>query len=422
MLIKILNRLFYNMYIYALKIYIYEKSGSMTLYNYISLCIYLSKVIIILISGNIIDQYSHRKIIIGTDIINLLSISSFYLTISNKVIDYWLILPILTIHSISTTLQCSTFRLNLIENNKRLNYVFGLIKLGDTFSVILAPVLMDYLLKRIKLIDSIFLYIMMSCCIILLLIIFIPNQTNLLNEIEGKLWNFNIFFGFAYSRKNPKIFIFTIFLICITLINSFVIQLLPPLVFSFSDKTFELLRNLNISISFGTILGCFITMAKLYSSKTLLYSFAMIQGWILLLAVLGNFTENYMLNILFIGFSYSVFIPIISVRSNIFLIELIEQRFRGKVLGYIDFIVVVTRIFSILVNEPLIIFLENWIDLVPGFNTIDKISNYGNSIRLLFLLLGIVRIILSFSYIGYTIYENKQALRSNLTSNVIQKE
>lgn len=138
---------------FALGIWLYQQTGSMTQFGLIYLCTYLPDILISPFAGAIADHWSRRwMMILGDAGAGLLTLAIALLIVTSQ-IDSWMIYPILLLRSSFMVFQATAFSATvpLLAPERYWGKVSGLLQLAQASSQILAPFLASILLITVQL-------------------------------------------------------------------------------------------------------------------------------------------------------------------------------------------------------------------------------------------------------------------------------
>ncbi|MFN6560843.1 MAG: MFS transporter [Nostoc sp. ChiSLP01] len=142
-----------NLTSFALDLWVYQKTGSVTQFAFASLCVTIPFIFISPIAGTFVDRWHKRWIMFFSDLgAGIVTLSIALLFYFNQ-LHIWCIYLALVIMSICNVFQglAATTATSLLVPKRHLGRAFGFVKIGESVSTIFAPALAGILLLTVQL-------------------------------------------------------------------------------------------------------------------------------------------------------------------------------------------------------------------------------------------------------------------------------
>lgn len=224
---------------FALGVWLYQHTGSSTLFSLFYLFISLPFTLASPIAGVFVDRWDRRLVMIWSDCGAALCTVAIALLLLNEHLNIWLIYFATALTSIFSAFQvpayvAATTQLVPIQFLDRAN---GLIQVANAASSLIAPILAGYLLGIIKLSGIIiFDFVTFFLSILTLSLVAIPRLKALPEEdIQKSSFRQEALDGWAYIASRPGLLGLLLYMMCNNFIIGIVLILLTPLVLSFAS-------------------------------------------------------------------------------------------------------------------------------------------------------------------------------------------
>ncbi|MEH1865565.1 MAG: MFS transporter [Nostoc sp.] len=195
---------------FALGLWVYQKTGSVTHYSLISVFTLLPGLIISPVAGALVDRESRRWVMIFSNCGAALSVGAIALLFVTGKLAVWHIYVIVAFLSICNAYHWLAYSasITLLVPQQHLGRASGMTQLGEAVGKIISPILASLLLVTIQL-QGIFLLDFSSFlfAIVTLLIIQIREvKTTNNNQADKKLPLQEVRFGWNYITARPRLF------------------------------------------------------------------------------------------------------------------------------------------------------------------------------------------------------------------------
>ena len=225
---------------FALGVWVFERTGSITQFALIGLFTVLPRIILSPLIGPLVDRWDRRWAMISGDIGAGFSTFVIVLLLMANQLDIWHIYLIAGISSAFGTVQWPAFMATttLLVSKKNLGRANGLVQFGQAASEILAPALAGTLLLTIQLQGVILIdFATFLFAVISLMLVKLPKPTTPISEKFGKSsWWREISYGWEYITARPGLFGLLMFLAAVNFLWGMVGALITPMVLSFTSS------------------------------------------------------------------------------------------------------------------------------------------------------------------------------------------
>ncbi|HTK10157.1 MAG TPA: MFS transporter [Ktedonobacteraceae bacterium] len=377
---------------YALGIWLFQQTGSITLYTLVTLCGLLAGFIMFPIVGILVDRYDRRMIMIYGNISAALSTGGLLLLLMTHHFSYWNIYPITICTSASTAFLQPTLSASiaLLVPKERLGRANGLVQLSMAIAQLSAPLLAGVLIANMKLqgivmIDlTSFLFAFMT-----ILMVRIPAHKQLQREtVKKPSLSQEIRFGWHYLRGRTGLLILMIFTAITYFLTAIVGALATPLVLSFT--TAAVLGTMASISGCGMFLGAIIMSIwggprhRVYG----MFAFLLLCGVCLMLA--GSQPNIFLITPAAFGILFSI--PLINGSIRTIMQRKVAPEVQGRVFSLEQLLTGLTTPLGYLIAGPL---ADRVFDplLLPGGALASSIGGVigvgkGRGIGLLFIIVG----------------------------------
>ena len=384
---------------FALGVWIFEQTGSVTQFAVIGLFAVLPRVLLSPFAGILVDRWDRRRVMILSDSGAGLCTLFIALLLSSGMLQIWQIYFLVFASSAFGTLQWPAYSATttLLVPKNQLGRANGLVQVGNALAEILAPAMAGMLfttigLRGIVLLDfATFGFAIMTLCILQF-----PRPTRSdNNERLGKPLINQLGFGWRYIRTRPGLLNLLIFAAIVNFLWGMVGALISPMILGFTNAP-----QLGVIISiagFGLLTGSVIMSTwggSQHRIKDLLFS-EIFSGFCFLL--IGFKPE--ILPIALGAFGAHLTIGIVAGSNQAIWQNKVEPDAQGRVfafqqmfarstapLAYLIAGPIAEKIFEPLLtkNDASLSFPGSWIGTGPG-----------RGIALIFILMGVIKIVIS---------------------------
>mgnify|MGYP002777015932 CR=1 FL=1 len=400
---------------FALGVWLYQHTGSTTLFSLFYLFVTLPFTLASPIAGVLVDRWDRRLVMIVSDTGAALCTGGIAFFLFNNHLNIWLIYLATALISTFGAFQlpayiAATTQLVPKQSLERAN---GLIQLADAASNLIAPILAGYLLGIIKLSGIILLdFVSFFLSLLTLSLVSIPKLIPSSDETNKKKSTLiqEALDGWHYIASRRGLLGLLVYMMCNNFIIHIAIVLLTPLVLSFASA-----ENLGMITSMGGVgmlLGSVLFSLKggLQSQIKALFTFVFLGGLSILIAGLRS-------SVLLIGFaSFLGFfgIPIINSASRVIFQKKSPLHLQGRIFSFyqtsetfaLPLAAILAGILADRIFEPLMVQNGLFANSIGQFIGIGK----GRGIGLLFICLGLLLMlttVLAYCYRPLRLVENE---------------
>lgn len=224
---------------FALGVWVYQNTGSVTQYSLIILCAKLPSIALAPIAGAIIDRHDRRRLMIISNVSAALCTMTLSLLFYQGWLRLWHICVVMVVLSMSESILRPAFNasITLLVPKRQLGRASGMVQSSQATAQILAPLVAGVLITIIQMqgvliID--FLTYLVATLALLVVRIPTPETTAETAAAKGSLMR-EAAFGWKYVMARPGIFALLGFLAVTNFIVTTSNVLITPLVLSFAD-------------------------------------------------------------------------------------------------------------------------------------------------------------------------------------------
>eukprot|EP01117_Protostelium_nocturnum_P002083 TRINITY_DN12722_c0_g1_i1.p1 TRINITY_DN12722_c0_g1~~TRINITY_DN12722_c0_g1_i1.p1 ORF type:complete len:438 (+),score=121.17 TRINITY_DN12722_c0_g1_i1:98-1411(+) len=299
---------------FALRVWTYKESGSVTQFALITVFAELPSFFLSTVGGAFADRYDRKKLMVMSDFISAFSTLLLYLLHSNSNLDIFHIYIASAIGSACNAFQWPAFTSSviLLLPPEKAGKFKGMNQAAPAISMLLAPLLGGYLVVSYGL-SAIFLLelITFASATLFSLGVNIPKpppseegskgKGSLMGELKG-VWSF--------IRERPGLLSLLLFLAWTQFCSGMIQVLMTPMVLNFAseDTLGQVLTTSGAGALFGSIILAFYHGPKVRKVFAVLF-IGLFQG--ILLAACGIYPNTFF--ILSVAFSYMFFVPLVRV-------------------------------------------------------------------------------------------------------------
>ena len=224
---------------FALGVWVYQNTGSVTQYSLIILCAKLPSIALAPIAGAIIDRHDRRRLMILSNVCAALCTMTLSLLFYQGWLRLWHICVVMVVLSMSESILRPAFNasVTLLVPKRHLGRASGMVQSSQATAQILAPLVAGVLITTIQMqgvliID--FLTYVVATLALLVVRIPSPEQTAEAAAAKGSLLR-EAAFGWRYVMARPGLLALLGFLAVTNFIVTTSNILITPLVLSFAD-------------------------------------------------------------------------------------------------------------------------------------------------------------------------------------------
>ena len=391
---------------FALDIWVYQQTGSVTQLSFLIVFTTVPLVIISPFAGVLVDHWNRRWIMIICDsgaALSTLTIASLFFI---DKIQIWHIYLASAVISSFAALQLPAYNAatTLLVNKKHLGRANGMNQLGEALGQLLSPILGGVFLGLIQL-SGIFVLDLSSFifAFITLLLVRFPHHrlTKKTTATKTSLITQTLY-GFYYLRARPGLMSLSLFFAISNFFLGIVQILIYPLVLSFASQI-----QLGKIMSFGGVgmlIGSMLMTTwgnRSHNYINILFFFMLLNGFSLILA--GVYPSVYLSTIA--AFLFFLALPFINSCSNIIFQKKVASDSQGRVFAFNNAISYSCLPLAYLVAGPLADNIFEPLMITNGFltRTVGQIigTGTGRGIALMFIILGGLTIFITVAIYQY---------------------
>lgn len=381
---------------FALGVWVYQRTGSVTQFSLISLFTSLPIILISPVAGTLIDQFPRRWIMVFSDLGAGISTGVIAILLATGDLTFWHICICATISSCFSAFQLPAYTsaTTLLVPEQDLARANGMLQIGEAVGSLVAPILGGVLLLIIKINGIIFIdFATFIFALSILLLIPFPKQYIDRHRAEKTPWFKEASYGLVYLVKRRGLFALLLFFAVNNFLVGIVQMLITPLVLSFASAT-----NLGTILTIGGV-GMLVSSVLISTVKTPTHLIISIFGFNLLSGIsimcAGLYRSVPLLALM--AFLFFFGLPIINSSSQIIFQKKVPFNVQGRVFATIGAISNASQPFAYTVAGPLADKIFEPLMTPNGLlaGSIGKIIGVGKGrgIGLMFIVMGILTVL-----------------------------
>ncbi len=405
---------------FALGVWVYQQTGSVTQFSLISLFTSLPIILISPVAGTLVDQFPRRWMMVFSDLGAGISTGVIAFLLATGDLTFWHICVFATISSCFSAIQLPAYTsaTTLIVPEQDLARANGLLQIGAAVGSLVAPMLGGLLLLILKIDGIIFIdFATFIFALSILLLVPFPKQYIDRHRAEKTPWYKEASYGLVYLVKRRGLFALLLFFAVNNFLVGIVQILFTPLVLSFASAT-----DLGTILTIGGV-GMLVSSVLISTVKTPPYLILSIFGFMLLggisITCAGLYKTVPLLAL--IAFLYFFGLPIINSSSQLIFQKKVPLNVQGRVFATIGAISNASHPFAYTVAGPLADKIFEPLMTPKGLlaGSIGKIIGVGKGrgIGLMFIVMGILTVLVTI--IAYQ-YKPLRLLEKQLPNAVAQ--
>ncbi|PSF37822.1 MFS transporter [Aphanothece hegewaldii CCALA 016] len=384
---------------FALGVWLYQHTGSTTLFSLFYLFVSLPFTLASPIAGVLVDRWDRRLVMIVSDSGAALCTVAIAFFLLNNHLNIWLIYPLTALISIFGAFQVPAYiaATTQLVPKQSLDRANGMIELADAVSSLIAPILAGYLLGIIQLSGIIIIdFVSFFISILTLSMVSIPRlKTVSETSLDQNTFIQEALDGWNYIASRPGLLGLLLYMMCNNFIIGLVLILLTPLVLSFSSA--ESLGTISSMGGIGMLLGGILFSLKGGSQRQIyaLFTFVFLGGLSILIGGLRA-------SVLLIGFaSFLGFfgIPIINSASQVIFQKKSPLHLQGRIFSFYQMGETIALPVAAIIAGPLADQIFEPLMTQDGVlaNSIGQIIGLGKGrgIGLLFIVMGLLMMLIT---------------------------
>ncbi|OAT84674.1 hypothetical protein A6P54_02655 [Bacillus sp. MKU004] len=315
---------------FALGVWVYKETGSVTAFSLIAFFTFLPDVILSPVAGVFVDRWDKRKVMLVCDIAGSIVAIFLVTVLFIDKFDIWYIYLAVGINSAFKAFQWLGYysSVSLLVPKKHLGRASGLLQAGESFSKLLGPILGASFLAFMGIKGVLILnFVTYTLAIISILIVKMPKFEKNNNNEQPNFFK-EMVFGIKYLIKLRGLVWLLVFFMCLNFSIGMSEVLITPLVMSFSDsQTLGYVMSASgVGMLCGSILISFWGGPKKGKIKTIIL-FSIVQG--LLMMLIGIKPNPWIIGIAFFGTMFCV--PIMAGCSQALWLSKVSPDTQGRV-------------------------------------------------------------------------------------------
>ena len=381
---------------FALGVWVYQQTGSVTQFALISVCAQLPGIVISPIAGALVDRFNRRLVMIFSDSGAGLGTLALVLLQSTGQLEVWHIYLITAFNSTFSAFQWPAYMASTSQlvPKQHLSRASGMVELGQAIARLISPVLGGVLLGLIQIQGVIIIdFATFLIALATLLIVRFPEvKTTTPKKIQaGSLLRESIY-GWNYISARPGLLSLLFFFAAANFLSGVASILVSPLVLSFASAA-VLGRILSIG-GCGMLVGSLV-MSTWGGPQQLIYAiygFQLLQGLCLIAVGLDNSVALMSVAAFFFFFG----LPIINGCSQAIWLRKVAADIQGRVFAVRTMIAFSSLPIAYFIAGPLGDFFEFLLSpKSPLAASVGQLIGVepGRGIGLLFIVMGVLTII-----------------------------
>lgn len=339
---------------FALGIWVYQQTGSVTKLALTSLSTTLPSVIVSPIAGVFADRWNRKWIMLISDLIAGLTTGLLALMLFVGNLEIWHIYFATAVHSICTTFQGPAYMtaMTLLVPKQQLTRFNGLIHIGHSMTRLISPMLAGVLMASIK-IQGIILFDLATFAFSVVMLLYIrfpkPKNVDQANVMGKNSLLIEVVDGWRYIKAKAGILGLILFIAVINYMFGTVEVLGVPLLLSFASVTVVgILTSVSGS---GMLFGSLAVSIWGGSQRSInnLFCFMLLNG--LCIAVIGLQPNIWLVGVAAFVFFFGL--PIINTSAHVILQRKVIPNVQGRVFALTRMISTSFLSFAYLVSGPL---------------------------------------------------------------------
>lgn len=384
---------------FALGVWVYQSTGSVTQFAFISLSTTLPLIAISPLAGALVDRLDRRWVMILSDSGAGLSTLALTLLLITGRLEVWHIYLVSAVSSALSAFQwpAYTAATTLLVPKRHLDRASGMIQLGKAVSRLASPILGGLLLVTIQLRGIILIdFATFLFALVTLLCIRFPEVETTFEKKSGKTSLLKeIASGWTYITTRPGLLGLVLFFVVVSFMGGVVEVLATPLVLSFASAA-----TLGSILSFsgsGMLIGSLLMSTYGGPSNRIdtLFTFMALGGLCLMAAGLRPSTFLFTLS----AFLFFLGLPLINGSSQVIFQRKVLPSMQGKVFSLQDALAGVSLLIAYGVAGPLADRVFEPLMATDGLlsSSIGEIIGVGpgRGIGLLFIIMGALTILVT---------------------------
>lgn len=342
---------------FALAIWIYQHTGSITQFTLITISAVLPVIVISPLAGVLVDRWNRRWVMIVSDSGAALGTIAIALVIVTNRFEIWHIYLATAISSTFCAFQrlAYTAATTMLVPKHYLNRASGMMQLAGSATQLISPILGGVLLGIIGIEGIILLdFVTFFVSLIILFLVRFPDirivKTNDTKQVQSNALLGEICYGWSYITTRQGLLGLLIFFAVNKIFFGIFSVLFPPFVLSFTS-----IHVLGIIVSIGGI-GSMISsllIGTFGGSQQMIYSlfgFQLLAGFCILFIGLNTSIPFLTLSIVL----FSIALPIIYSCNQVIWQRKVPPEVQGRVFAVTSMIFSLFRLFAYIVSGPLV--------------------------------------------------------------------
>lgn len=244
---------------FALGVWVFERTGSATLFALIGLYVVLPKVIFSPFAGVLVDRWDRRKVMILADVGAGISTLFIALMLYANQLDIWHIYLAAAVSSLFGTFQWPAYMavVSQLVPEKHLGRANGMNQFGRAAAEIFSPLLAGVLILTIRL-EGVILIDVITFLFAMLTLLFVrfPSLDGKTTDQKPATFREDLAFGLKYILARKGLLNLLVFLALVNFIWGMVGALIVPMILSFStsDKLGAIITIAGVGMLTGSLL------------------------------------------------------------------------------------------------------------------------------------------------------------------------
>ena len=321
---------------FALGAYVFQLTGSATIYSLILLSSFLPSLLLKPIGGTLADRMNRKKLMIIGDFGSIIGIIFIIAMMFMGIKNLWVIYFGTIISSIFFALQNPAYKASVTDLIEKEFYTkaSGLLQLAESAKYLISPVIAGFLLRIIDIKEILMIDAATFLIAIFTVFLIKPNFTEKNQIVITKNFMHDFMEGFRYLSNKKEIMLLISIISLVTFFIGLLQALLGPMILSFTNPQ---IFGISLTISTtGMLLGSvFIGIFGKYSNKIRLLSVnLMLNG--LFFALIGV-SANIIIITLF-GFLFFLAVPLVNTSLDVLVRSHVSNDMQGRIWSMVSLI------------------------------------------------------------------------------------
>ncbi len=383
---------------FALGVWVYQSTGSVTLFALIALFARLPGLLLAPFAGALVDRWDRRRTMLGSDTAAGVATVGLAVLLWTGELATWHVYVFVTVGSLAEAFQWPAYVASstLLVPKKHLGRISGMMQFGQAAAGTLAPAPAGFLLVTVGMAGVLITdFVTFAIAALGLLLVRIPSPPRRPEDVEKpSIWR-EALFGWTFIRERPGLVGLLVYFAAANLVLGFVVVLVTPMVLGFADAA--ILGLVLTALNSGMLAGAAVMSAHGGPERRIhgVLSMGLVMG--VGIAAAGLRPDPYLVGgALFVALFAA---PILNGSSQAIWQSKVPPEVQGRVFAVRRLIAQFTAPIAYLLAGPLVDgLLDPW--MAPGAPLAGSVGRVlgvgeGRGIGFLFVVLGALMMLLS---------------------------